>query len=264
MPFPYKKVAVFGATAGIGKALAERFIANGIYVIAVGRRKERLADLVHQHGHDKVEASPFDITKLDSIPNYVINLTSTHPDLDLVFLNSGIQRPVDFTKPDSVDLDAIQEEFMTNYLSPVAFTKAFLPHLLSRAKEGKSAGLLYTTSGLALVPIPTVPNYCATKAAMHSMILTLRDQLASAGVKVLELYPPAVQTELHGEHGKHIGMPLDEFTDAAWKGLSEGKDQIPVGTAVKSFETWEQQKQEMFRGMAEMVKKGAPPPGSKQ
>jgi len=214
MTFPYKKVAVFGATAGIGKALAERFIANGIFVIAIGRRKERLADLVHQYGHEKVEASPFDVTKLESIPNYVLHLTSTHPDLDLIFLNSGIQRPVNFTKPDSVNLDIIQEEFVTNYLSPVALTKGFLPHLLSRAKEGKTAGILYTTSGLALVPISTVPNYCATKAAMHSMILTLRDQLSNTGVKVLELYPPAVQTELHGEHGKHIGMPLDEFTDA--------------------------------------------------
>jgi len=193
--------------------LAERFIANGIFVIAIARRKDRLAELVHQYGHDKVEASPFDITKLDGIPNYVINLTSTHPDLDLIFLNSGIQRPVDFTKPKSVDLDVVQEEFMTNYLSPVAFTKAFLPHLLSRGKDGKTAGILYTTSGLALVPIPTVPNYCATKAAMHHMILTLREQLAETGVKVLELFPPAVQTELHGEHGKHIGMPLDEFTD---------------------------------------------------
>lgn len=214
MSFPYKKVAVFGATSGIGKALAERFIDNGIFVIAIARRKDRLVDLVHQHGHDKVEASPFDITKLDAIPNYIMNLTSTHPDLDLIFLNSGIQRPIDFTKPESIDLGVVQEEFVTNYLSPVAFTKAFLPHLLSRAKEGRTAGILYTTSGLALVPIPTVPNYCATKAAMHSMILTLRDQLAPTGVKILELYPPAVQTELHGEHGKHIGMPLDEFTDA--------------------------------------------------
>ncbi|KAK5075845.1 hypothetical protein LTR70_009949 [Exophiala xenobiotica] len=262
MSFPYKKVAVFGATSGIGKALAKRFIANGIFVIAIARRKERLAELVHQYGHDKVEASPFDITMLGSIPNYVTNLTSSHPDLDLVFLNSGIQRPVDFTKPDSVDLDVIQEEFLTNYLSPVAFTKAFLPHLLSRAKDSKTAGILYTTSGLALTPIRTVPNYCATKAAMHSMILTLRDQLADTGVKVLELYPPAVQTELHGENGKHIGMPLDEFTNDAWKGLSEGKDQVPVGTAVKAFEGFEKKRQEMYQGMAQMVKNGTPPPGS--
>lgn len=150
---------------------------------------------------------------LDSLPNFVVNLTSTHPDLDLVFLNSGVQYGVDFTKPDEVKLDKIQEEVMLNYISPVACTKAFLPFLMSRAKEGKPASILYTTSSLALVPIFTVPNYCATKAAMHSFILTLREQLKDTGVGVLELFPPAVQTELHGEHGKHVGMPLDEFTD---------------------------------------------------
>lgn len=214
MTFPYQKVAVFGATSGIGKALAERFIANGIFVIAIGRRKERLEELVHQHGHEKVQACPFDIKMLDSVPNLVHNITSTHSDLDLVFLNSGIQRRIDFTKPDTVDLNKIQEEFLTNYVAPVALTKAFLPFLLARAKDGKACGLLFTTSALALVPLPRVPNYCATKAAMHSLILTLREQLGPTGVKVLELYPPAVQTELHGEEGKNFGMPLDEFTDA--------------------------------------------------
>lgn len=63
------------------------------------------------------------------------------------------------------------------------------------------------------VPIPTVPNYCATKAALHSFILTLRSQLQDTAVKVIELFPPAVQTELHGEGGKDFGMPLRDFTD---------------------------------------------------
>lgn len=213
MSFPYKKIAVFGATSGIGKALAERFIENGIFVIAIGRRKERLAELVHQYGHDKVEACPFDISMLDSIPNLVINLTSTHPDLDLIFLNSGVQYGVDFTKPEEVKLDKIQGEVMLNYISPVALTKAFLPFLMSRAKEGKAAGLMYTTSSLALVPIFPVPNYCATKAAMHHFILSLREQMKDSKVQILEVFPPAVQTELHGEDGGHVGIPLNEFTD---------------------------------------------------
>lgn len=62
-----------------------------------------------------------------------------------------------------------------------------------------------------MVPIPTVPNYCATKAALHSFILTLRIQLEETGVKVIEVYPPAVQTELHGETGKDFGMPVSLF-----------------------------------------------------
>ena len=64
--------------AGIGKALAEKFIENGSYVIASGRRKENLEQLVHKHGHDKVSAVPFDITNLDGIPDFA-NKYITHP-----------------------------------------------------------------------------------------------------------------------------------------------------------------------------------------
>lgn len=155
----------------------------------------------------------FDITKMDRIPGYVADLTKRHPDLDLAFLNSGVQRPADFSKPDSVDLDAIQEEIVTNYTSQIALTKAFLPFLMTRAAKGEPAGIAYTTSTLGLVPSPKVSNYSATKAAMHSFILGMRHQVKDSGVKVIEVLPPAVQTELHGPDGGHIGMPLEEFTD---------------------------------------------------
>lgn len=213
MSFPYKKIAVFGATSGIGKALAERFVENGIFVIAIGRRKERLEELVQKYGREKVQATPFDMTKLDTINDFVEEMTSKHADLDLVFLNSGVQYGYNFAKPESVPLEKIQEEFTLNYLSPVYFTKAFLPYLLSRAKDGKSAGLFYTTSALALIPAAPVPNYSATKAAMHAFILALRTQLEDTNVKVLELLPPAVQTEIHGEAGASFGMPLADFTN---------------------------------------------------
>ena len=52
-------------------------------------------------------------------------------------MNSGIQRGLDFSKPDTVDLSSIQTEFTTNYLSYLALTKAFLPFLQS--KEGESS-----------------------------------------------------------------------------------------------------------------------------
>lgn len=70
MAFPYKTVVMVGCTAGIGLALAERMIENGVFVIGVGRRKERLDAFVAKHGTDKVAASQFDITNLAGIKEW--------------------------------------------------------------------------------------------------------------------------------------------------------------------------------------------------
>ncbi|KAL1799535.1 hypothetical protein ACET3X_003572 [Alternaria dauci] len=246
-------VLVLGATSGIGWALAEKIVADGKHAIVVGRRQEKLDEFQKKHGSDKVSTVAFDITKLEEIPSFVKDVTSKHPDLDSVFLNSGIQRGFDFSKPETVDLDVLEMEFRTNYLSYMHLTTAFIPFL---QKQDKETSLIYTTSGLALLPLPRCPNYCASKAALHHMILVLRHQLANGpgNIKVIEIFPPAVQTELHDakhqpdiKDGGNIGMPLSEFTDEAWKGLVEGKDQIPVGFVGKAFDAFENKRQEMYK-----------------
>ncbi|KAL8927000.1 MAG: hypothetical protein Q9208_002545 [Pyrenodesmia sp. 3 TL-2023] len=254
MPFPYRRVLVIGASSGIGEALAARFIKEGASVIAVGRRKENLEAFVHKHGKDKATAIPFDITELEKIPNFVTNITSTYDDLDCVLMNSGIQRGLDFSKPESIDMDVVEKEYKTNYLSYLALTKAFLPFLQKKQQE---SALMFTTSGLALVPITRCPNYCASKAALHHWILVLRKQLSDSKVKVVELFPPAVQTELHDEkhqpdikNGRQIGMPLDQFTDEAYAGLAAGKEEVAVGNAGDWYNAFEVQRQQLFNKMA--------------
>ena len=102
---------------------------------------------------------------------------------------------------------------------------------------------MYTTSELALVPLPRCPNYCATKAALHQFILAVRRQLQGSSVNVVELLPPAVQTELHDakhqpgfENGRDIGITIDEFMAAACAGIVEGKEEIPVGIVMGALE----------------------------
>ncbi|KAL8639116.1 MAG: hypothetical protein Q9228_003808 [Teloschistes exilis] len=254
MPFPYKRVLVIGATSGIGEALASRFVEEGANVIVVGRRKEKLEDFVHKHGKDRATAIPFDITEMDKIPNFATNITKTYTDLDGILINSGIQRGFDFSEPQSVDLDVVETEFKTNYLSYLALTKAFLPFLQSKQHE---SALMFTTSGLALVPITRCPNYCASKAALHHWILVLRHQLRDSQIKVVELFPPAVQTELHDEkhqpdikNGRQIGMPLDQFINEAYDGLAAGKEEVVVGNAADWYNAFEPQRQQIFKKMA--------------
>ncbi|RYP60847.1 hypothetical protein DL769_007947 [Monosporascus sp. CRB-8-3] len=262
MSFPYKTVLMIGCTAGIGLALAERMIENGIFVIGVGRRKERLDAFVAEHGSNKAAASQFDITNLDGIKDWVAKITRTYPDIDCVFLNSGIQRTLNFTKPEAIDLARVQQELTTNYTAYVALTTYLLPHLQSLAP--RPAALAAVTSGLALVPLPRCANYCATKAALHSLLWSLRAQLAgdeaSRHVRVIEILPPAVQTELHelqedlrARGPTDFGMPLAEFTDEVWDALAKSEEEIPVGTVRDRFARVEDQRREMFHHMVKMM-----------
>ncbi|KAI9698351.1 MAG: hypothetical protein M1820_007513 [Bogoriella megaspora] len=266
MSFPYKKILVIGATSGIGEALADRFIGNGISVVAVGRRKENLDAFVSRHGNSKASSVVFDVTDHKGTPKFVKQITQQHLDIDCVFLNSGIQRGFNFGQPESIDLDLLETEMDTNYTSFLHLTVAFTPFLQSKSTP---AAFIYTTSGLALVPMARCPNYCASKAALHHWILTLRDQLAEPPqgrnpISVIEIYPPAVQTELHDEkhqpdikNGRSIGMPLKDFTDDSWAQLSAGKDQVPAGFVKDHFKEGglEAIRQQKFQGFKEMIKK---------
>lgn len=165
MQFQYKKALIFGATSGIGWGLASKFVETGTSVVVVGRRKERLDSFVKEHeGKDSkatVDQAVFDITNLKDIPNFASEMFKKHPDIDCVFLNSGVQRNMNWAEPESIDLSNLEMEVLTNYTSYMHLSKAFLPYLQKQAP--KETSLIFTTSGLALIPVLFCPNYGATK-----------------------------------------------------------------------------------------------------
>lgn len=270
MALIYKKVVVIGATSGIGRELARKFVESGSSVVIVGRRKENLDEFVSKYGSDKVSAKVFDVMQLQQvclsldeqlrvntnqsqIPQFASEVLSEHPDVDCVFVNSGIQRPFNFTKIETVDLGIFDQELTTNYSAPVHLTKAFLPHLQKQKAQGQTA-LVYTTSMLALIPSTRVPNYGASKAALHHFILSLRSQLSNVnGPKVIEIFPPAVQTELHDtkhqpdlKDGHLMGMPLNDYIKETWASFTQGKEQIIVAATQGVFDSFEPKRQEIF------------------
>ena len=186
---------------------------------------------------------------------------NTRPIYPTAPTTAATESPSPMGSPEKVDLDVLDLEVLTNYTSFIHLTKAFWPFLQKPAP--KKTAMIYTTSGLALVPIGYCPNSCSTKAAIHHMCLAMREQLrdANSNVKVVELLPPAVQTELHdfefGDKRKDIGMPLKDFTKEAFEGLfKEGKEgeQVPVQMVKRNFDTWEQERQKNMLQMMEMIK----------
>ncbi|KAL6864055.1 hypothetical protein J3F83DRAFT_744436 [Trichoderma novae-zelandiae] len=231
MVFQYKRVLLVGATAGIGAALADKLIQEGSKVIAVGRRQERLDAFVAKHGAERASAIRFDVTDRAGLDAFVDKVVQTYPDLDCVFLNSGTQSQAKLTRPEEIDLDVFHRDFEVNYTSIVNLTLRFLPHL---QKKDYPTALIVTGSTLAVIPAFVMPSYSASKAALKAFIESLRRQHRGVSqIKFIEILPPAVQTDLHDymgvERGRALGMPLDEFTEKAYAGLVEGKEEILIG-----------------------------------
>lgn len=134
-----------------------------------------------------------------------------------------------FADPSTIDLTKFNNEITTNFISFVALTHAFLPHLLALSS---SSALVFTGTGLSLVPATPLPAYSASKAALDAFIVCIRDQLRDTQIGVYHLSPGPVQTEMHDAElgpGSAFGMPVSQFVDEAWSGLSKGKEDVFVG-----------------------------------
>jgi uncharacterized oxidoreductase len=128
------------------------------------------------------------------------------------------------------DLQDVTREIDINLSGPVRMIQQFLPHLQSQ----KGALIVNVTSGLAFVPLPISPIYCATKAALHSFTQSLRVQLEGTGVTVIELAPPGVETPLlRGEFAEEMqgqkGMDVKVLAHKAIVGIEAGNLEIRPG-----------------------------------
>jgi uncharacterized oxidoreductase len=196
-------ILITGSTSGIGLGLALRLHELGNTVIVAGRRKELLDRIVAEH--PGIEALVLDVTDPVSITRAAATLAVSHPQLNVLVNNAGIQRPENLLDPASVSI--AEDHVTTNLLGPIRMTYAFLPHLVTQ----DAAAVLNVTSALAFVPFPVTPTYSATKAALHMFSEGLRVQLAGTSVQVVEVVPAGVRTTLMGQQDSEQAMPLEEF-----------------------------------------------------
>jgi uncharacterized oxidoreductase len=221
-------VLITGGGSGIGLALTEALVRRGNEVIICGRRWNRLK--AAQARLPGIHFRVCDLSNTRSRETLTDWVLSEFKHLNVLVNNAGIQRQVNFLKG-SRDLVAAEEEVSTNLMAPIRLSARLLPHLMRK----KEAAIVNISSGLAYTPLAVVPVYCATKAALHSLSLSLRHQLRNTSVRVFEIAPPMVATELAGkrrkpEEGEYV-MYAEAVAEGVMKALEENQHEVALGAA---------------------------------
>jgi len=219
-------VLITGGASGIGLALAERFLRAGSDVIVCGRREEKLREAKGRH--PRLHTRVCDVA--DASERVALWEWAGHefPRLNVLVNNAGVQLRVSLAEPGP--WERIGEEIAINFEAPVHLTTISLPHL----RRQERAAIVNITSGLAFAPMARVPVYCATKAALHSFTLSLRHQLEGTSVEVVEIVPPAVDTDLGGPGLHTFGVKVDEFFDAVIPRIEAGEREVAFGFSEQS------------------------------
>jgi len=226
MKLAQRTILITGGTSGIGFELAKQLLQLGNTVIVTGRDQKRLDE--SKQSLSGLVAIQSDVSDPVAIKQLSEQVLAEFPGLDTLINNAGIMRSIRLDQ--DRDLMDLTREIQINLCGPVRMVQQFLPHL----KTKKNALIVNVSSGLAFVPLPISPIYCATKAAIHSYTQSLRVQLEGSTVTVVELAPPGVDTPLfRGEFGKETkdmkAMDVKVLAKHAIRGIEAGKLEICPG-----------------------------------
>jgi short-subunit dehydrogenase involved in D-alanine esterification of teichoic acids len=247
-------VLITGAGGGIGKALAEYFVSLGKKVLLAGRTESNLAAAAKEigaHGYYVL-----DVGVSADIPAFVERITKEHPELDCLVNNAGVQRQIDIVHGELDDfLSKADQEIDINIRGPLHLTLHLLPHLRTKPH----AAIVNVSSVLGFLPFRMAsPVYSGTKAWLHFWTMNLRTALdrAKENIRVIEIAPPSVGTDLHREaedpddnkkHKNPNSLTIEEFMDEVRGKLERGDQMITAGPGVKLIEKW----YEAFQGTYE-------------
>jgi uncharacterized oxidoreductase len=216
-------IFITGGGSGIGRGLAEAFHKLGNKVIIAGRRRGHLDAVIA--ANPGMAALELDIADPASIDRAAKQLIKEHPDVNVLINNAGIMQPDQAAG--KMDDALLLATINTNLIGPIRVTSALIEHL--KAKD--SAVVAYTSSVLGFVPLALTAVYSATKAALHSYALSQRFMLRDTKVRVLEIAPPWVRTELMNSQEAEQAVPLNQFIAEAIEVLGTDANEIVVAAA---------------------------------
>lgn len=216
-------ILITGGGSGIGLGLARALYKLGNTVIVSGRRRAKLDHVVASN--PGIIAVEIDVADPGSIADVAATVASEHPSLNVLINNAGIMVRDNAGVP--IDDEVLISEVETNLLGPIRLTSALIEHL----KRQPRATIIYNSSALAFTPLAPFSVYSATKAALHSYALSQRLVLRETTVRVQELVPPWVATDLIGAADDPRAMPLDAFIAATMVALGTDAEEVLVDEA---------------------------------
>jgi uncharacterized oxidoreductase len=227
MNMSHNTVLITGGSSGIGLAMAEAFLKAGNIVAVCGRREDRLQAV--RDRHPNLLTRVCDISVGRSRLDLADWAASALPGLNVLINNAGIQRDIDFTQGLG-DFLSGESEIRVDLEAPILLSGLLIPLL----KANKPSTIVNVSSGLGFVPAACMPVYCAAKAGMHAWSMALRRQLAPTGIKVVEVAPPAIDTNLNPEGraargGFKAGLGPEEFVASVMEQLKADIPEIGYG-----------------------------------
>ncbi|KAI9051420.1 hypothetical protein LZ554_004466 [Drepanopeziza brunnea f. sp. 'monogermtubi'] len=240
----FKCALITGGGGGIGFEMSKYLISLNKKVIIVGRTEKTLAQAAQDLGHD-TKYYVLDTGNVSAIPTFCQKVIEERPEVDCLINNAGVQRPLDVN---DFDLQKADQEIDINIRGPMHLTMGFLEHFKSK----EAATIVNVSSVLGYIPFSIInPVYNGTKAWLHFWTMNLRTQLAKdgrgKGIKVVEIAPPTVATNLHPERedpddNKKSKNPesleVGEFMEYVRRGFEEGKETIGAGSSVEVVDKW--------------------------
>jgi uncharacterized oxidoreductase len=234
-------VLITGGGSGIGRALAERFLAAGSAVAICGRREEKLREA--RKRHPEIRTLVCDVSRQEDRAALIAWAVRELPGFNVLVNNAGIQGRARLGDPRN--WTAMATEVAVNLEAPVHLSALAIPHFAGKDR----AAIINVGSGLAFAPLVAAPVYSATKAAIHSFTLSLRHELADTSVDVIEIVPPAVDTDLGGPGLHTFGVPVEELIGAVMPRLAAGELEIAYGTSEIASRAGREELEAIFRRM---------------